>query len=250
MPAKKMYRKRAAKKPRVVRRRKISNSNVPEYASMSCVRTLTPGATGTTYSFDSVALVDFTRAVQVAQAYQRYRVANIKVTWKPVYDTFSSATSTQKTFLYAMIDKTSSIPDNVTLEGLKQAGARPRALDEKAISISWKPSVLSDNLSSGGGAVASGYKTSPILSTNANPTAPGVWTPSRIAHGGLKWYIEAPGGALSINMEIEVQFQFYKPMFPSLSESPARGLTYAVLDASPDGVEGGTDGITIPLVSH
>jgi len=247
---KKFYKKTAAKK-RVAPKKKSyrkKTSNVTEYASMSCVRTLAPGATGTMFSFDNVALVDFDRAVQVAQAYQRYRIANIKVTWKPVYDTFSSATSTQKTFLYSLIDKTSSLPDNVTLEGLKQSGARPRALDEKALSVSWKPSVLSDNLSAGGGAVASGYKTSPILSTNSNPTAPGVWTPSRIAHGGLKWYIEAPGGALAINMEIEVQFQFFKPMFPSLGTGPTGSLQYAVIDASPDGVEGGTDGITIPLI--
>lgn len=33
-------------------------------------------------------LVDYPRAVQVAQAYQHYRIKKIKITWKPLYDAF------------------------------------------------------------------------------------------------------------------------------------------------------------------
>lgn len=250
-PAKKSYRKkRVAPKKRVpMKKRPSKKGNAPEYASLSCRRTLVASLGNQTYSYDNINLADYTRAVQVAQAYQRYRITNIAVTWKPSYDTYSSATPQQKPSLYYMIDKSSSIPDNVTLEGLKQAGAKPRAFDEKPITVSWAPSVLQDNLGVLGGALASGYKVSPLLSTNANPTAPGAWNASTIAHGGIKWYMDCPGLVQTIQLEIEVQFQFFKPMFPSLGTGPALGLAYAVLDASPDGVEGGTDGITIPLHS-
>jgi len=250
-PAKKSYRKkRVAPKKRVpMKKRSSKKGNAPEYASLSCKRTLALATGNQIYSYDNVNLADFSRAVQVAEAYQRYKITNIAVTWKPVYDTYSSTTLQQKPSLYYMIDKSSSLPDNVTLEGLKQAGAKPRAFDEKPITVSWAPSVLQDNLGAAGGSLASGYRVSPILSTNANPTAPGAWNASTIAHGGIKWYMETPGVVQSFNMEIEVQFQFFKPMFPSLGTGPALGLTYAILDASPDGVEGGTDGITIPLHS-
>jgi len=244
MPPRRMNRRRRPAK-KTARRSKVAN--VRDVASCSVVRTLVPGVGNQVFSFDNVNLADYDRAVQIAKAYQRYKITGIKVTWKPAFDTYSSATPQQKPMLYFIIDKSSSLPDNVTLAGLKSAGARPRALDEKPLMVSWKPAILSDNLAAAGGAIASGYKVSPILSTNANPTAPGVWTPSTIAHGGLKWYVECPGALQNFNMEMEVQFEFFKPMFPTLSASPARGIEYAVLDASPDGVEGGTDGITIPL---
>lgn len=245
------------KKSRVFRRRPVrrvrrrvarkTTGNVKDMASLSCRRTLAPGVGNQMYSFDEITLASFDRAVQVAEAYQRYRITGVTVTWKPSFDTYSTATAQQKPNLYALVDKSSSLPDNVTLESLKEAGARPRALDEKPISVTWKPSVLQDNLVAGGGAIASGYRLSPILSTNDRPTGSGSWTPSRIAHGGLKWYLETPGAVQNVEMEIEVQFQFFKPMFTALSATPAMGISYSVLDASPDGVVGGTDGITIPI---
>lgn len=51
-----------------------------------------------------------------------------------------------------MIDKAGAIPTNITLEGLKKMGAKPRALDEKPIVIGWKPSVLENVMTAGGGA--------------------------------------------------------------------------------------------------
>lgn len=247
-------RRKSTRRPRrkLQRKRRNKRNNVPDKASCSVVRTLANGATNTMFAYNSFNLADYARAASIGANYQRYRITGIKLTFKPEYDTFAiipgASTQVAKPNLYYIIDKSGSIPDNVTLEGLKQAGARPHAFDEKPISVSWKPSVLTETQGNGQLAVGSGYNTSPLLSTNGNPTNPGVFIASTVNHLGIKWYMECANTALGVNLEAELQFEFFKPQYPSLSSVPARGLTYAVLDSSPDGIEGGTDGITIPLV--
>jgi len=222
-----------------------SKTNVSEFASCSVVRTLTAGVTNQNYSYDSFQLQDYQRAAGIAQYYQHYRMTGITLRLKPAYDTYSQATLLQKPNLYYMIDKAGAIPDNFTLEGLKQAGARPYAFDEKPRSITWAPSVLQEDLNTAGAASATQYKVSPWLSTNGNATNPGAWVPSTVAHQGIKWYVEQAGGNSAILLEVEIQFQFKKPLMPLLSGPQAVGLSFAVLDNSPDGVEGGSDGITL-----
>lgn len=227
-----------------------NTKNVNDKASCSVVRTLADVyQNNTMYSFDGFQLADFDRAVSIARNYQRFRMTGIKITWKPVFDTYSPATANQKPNLYFMIDKNGSIPDTVTLEGLKQAGARPRALDEKPLSVFFKPAVLGEARINAGIPQAASYMVSPWLSTNQNPTAPGVWNPSEVSHQGIKWYIEQGGAVQKVYVEVEIQFQFIKPLFPTLAAVPAQGLQYAVLDSSPDGIEGGQDGQTVPLIS-
>lgn len=244
-PAKKAYRKkRVARKPA---RKTNTKSNVGEFASLSCVRTLALANSGTLYDFSNFQLADFPRAVAVARAYQHFRITGVKVTWKPSYDTYSSATPQQKPNLYYMIDKSASIPNTITLEGLKQMGARPKTFDEKPISVSFKPSVLQDSQSLVG-SVASSYKISPWLGTNSAPDS-AVWNASQIQHNGLKWWMDCPGLAQNIQMEVELQFQFKKPLVTlPASITLASPMVYAVIDASPDGIEGGNDGITIPIL--
>lgn len=233
------YRKKGLKKQR----------NTSEYASCSVVRTLAPAVTNQMYSFDGIILADYQRAVGIARNYQRYRISSVRVTWKPTFDSYTPATINQKPRVYYMIDKNGSIPDNVTLEGLKQCGARPRDLDERSVSAVWKPAVLGESRINAGIPQASTYVVSPWLSTNQNPTSPLAWNPSDVSHQGLKFYIEAFGANQEVQMEIEVQFQFIKPLFPSLSSTPARGLVYAELDDSPDGVVGGSDTLTSPSLA-
>lgn len=227
-----------------------SKVNTGDFASLSCKRTLQESITNQMYSYTDFRLTDFPRAVQVARAYQHFRISGITITWKPRYDTYSDALGIgrAKPNLYYMIDKSGSIPDNVTLEGLKAMGARPRAYDEKPVKVTWRPSVLEVNEATGA-ITASQYKVSPWLSTNVNVTSPGVWNASQVSHQGIKWYVEQQGGNTNLDLEVELQFQFKKPLFPTLSAVTANKLAYAVEDASPDGIEGGADGITIPLTT-
>lgn len=243
-------RRPAARRPR---RRGVaykSKTNVADFAGLSCSRTLVGNVTNTMYKFNTFNLSDFPRAVQVARAYQHYRVTGIKLTMKPAYDTFAQGAPLQKPNLYYMIDKADAIPTTATLESLKQMGARPRAFDERPISISWRPSVLTEDQNLLLGSVATQYKVSPWLSTSGNPGAPGIWIPSAVLHKGLTWYMEQAGGNTTVYVDVEIQFQFKKPLIDSVpNPTPAIGMTYGKIDASPDGIEGGTDGITIPILA-
>jgi len=243
-------------KPRRAPRRRLplrkaprrAKTNVGEYASLSCVRSLQDANTNTMYYRSDFALSDFPRAVAVARAYQFFRMKHIKLTWKPQYDTYGAGLAgLSKPSLYYMIDKGASIPQGTTLEGLKNMGARPRSFDEKPISISWSPAVLQSTQSLLGD-VASQYKISPWLNTNSTPDS-AVWNPSLVQHNGLFWYMYTQSVPLvAYTVEVEIQFEFKKPLLDRpLTTILARTLPYAVMDASPDGIEGGSDGITIPL---
>lgn len=250
-PAKKAPRKKAQKKGS----KKTKKTNVPDWASLSCKRSMQAPATGqfnlnTMYNLLNTQLTDFPRAVQVAGAFQHYRIKNISVTFKPSYDTYqvlAAGTSSSKPRLYYMIDKSGAIPTNVSLEGLKAMGAKPKDFDENNRVISWSPSVLESVMYAVGvnNATPSKYRVSPWLATNAVPGSPGIFVASGIDHLGLYWYVDQlqnPQGA-QYSIEVEVQFEFKKPLTNMLSATEALRAEVATLNDSPDGVVGGGDGI-------
>lgn len=231
--------------------------NTPEYASLSETRTMsvaTPGfQTNSTYSLMNTSLEQFTRAPLVAQAYQHYRIKYIELRIKPTYDTFATG-GTTKFHLYHMIDKAGAIPTNITLEGLKMMGAKPRSLDEKTLKIGWRPSVLEVALTQGGAAPlnqGSKYQISPWLNTNASSVNT-PWTPSTVDHLGVYWHVNQIAGANTpYEVEVEVQFEFKKPLIAtavgSVDAVPA-GISQ--LNASKDGIvdvrPGGDDYLVAP----
>jgi len=259
--------RRAGPKRKSGVRKAAARSNVREMASLSVARTFTlPGSpnitANTMFSIMNTSLDQYQRAIQVAQAYQFYRIKNIAVKIKPQFDTYTfnagagaTAAGYGKPKLYSMLDKSGSLPTTVTLENLKQMGARPRNLDEKPLVISWAPTVLTLDMSAPGGASQPGsYKVSPWLNTSANTVAPGVWNANTIDHLGVYFYVESTSyggtGGLPYQVDVEVQFEFKKPLWSAPGNTQALALMPAVLDASPDGIEGGSDGISVPLISH
>lgn len=204
------------------RRYGARKTNVPDVASVSVAYELPPVNTNKPYAYESFRLSDIPRAVQVAQAYQQYRIANIRITWKPLYDTFSAATAVTKPSVYYYIDRAGSVPDAFTVAMLKQMGIRPHALDEKPLSVSWKPSTLQQV---GGGADANQVvRYSPWLSTNGNATvAAAPWIPSDVNHLGIKYFIESADGLQTtpVQLTIEYQIQFKKPNWVTSSSDPA-----------------------------
>lgn len=259
-----MVKRVASKRKRAIRPRRGArkSTNVREFASLSVNRTYqAPGGApvaNVLYSLMNTTLSQCTRAVTVAQGYQFYRIKNIQMKIKPQFDTYASNGATPgygKPKLYSMQDKSGSLPSNVTLEALKQMGARPRNLDEKALTISWAPTVLAASMTAPGAAPTTQpgqYKVSPWLTTSANTVSPGVWVPNDIDHLGVYWYVESTSyggtGGLPYQIDVEVQFEFKKPLCVLFGSTAAVNLVPAVLDASPDGIEGGSDGITIPIM--
>lgn len=252
MPAKKNYKKprRAARKPA----RKGRKGNTPEYASCSVKQSILPSSpagasswsANTLYNKINTQLTDFTRANAIAANYQHFRMSKITVTFLPTIDTVQSAGGVSKVYLYHMIDKSGSIPTNVTLEGLKQMGARPRALDEKPLTVSWAPSVLNSVLTAtpAGSSAPGQYRISPWLSTQNSVGNPGAFTGSVVDHLGLYWYAFTFNGGQTVqyNVEIEVQFQFKKPLLVAVSSAyNAIPGVVPIADNSSDGIADGRD---------
>jgi len=173
-------------------------------------------------------------------------MSKIAITFLPTIDTVQSAGGVSKVYLYYMIDKSGSVATNSTLEALKQMGARPKTLDEKPITVSWKPSVLNDVLTATpAGASAPGmYKISPWLSTQNSVGNPGAFTGSVVDHLGLYWYAYSLNGGATVqyNVEIEVQFQFKKPLLVLTSSAyNAIPSVIPIKDNSSDGIADGRD---------
>lgn len=241
----------SSKKSRATKKMtKKRSGNVPEWGSLSCKRTINPTAGGsytvnTLYSNMTTCLNQFPRALFLANAYQHYRIKNIKMTWLPQFDTFGASGGTgSKPNLYYMIDKSGSVPTNVSLEGLKNMGAKPVALDEKPVVRSWKPSVLEGALQISGAIQASKYKLSPWLSVDNTPITP-AFQASLINHLGIYWYVdqaEASATAYNYKVEVEVQLEFKKPLVNGMTSAvQAVGSVPVELNHSPDGLVGGID---------
>lgn len=211
------------------------------------MKTLANGTVNTMYANRAFQLADFPRAAAIAANYASFRIAKITMRFKPINDTYVPGVGAPGVpYHYHQLDKSGAVPSTTTLENLKQMGAKPKRFDDKTIVVSWKPAVLTADLTLAGvGSVAgSQYKLSPVLSTNANAGNPAVaWAPSVVDHLGLFWYVEqANGVGNQYEVECEVQFYFMRPLVKATGGTEAQQLPYAVINDSPDGIVGGNDG--------
>lgn len=234
------------------RRAPRRTNNISEYASASVKETIVPQGgsafvVNTMYDLHNITLSTYDRAVQIAQAYQYFRIKGVKLTLKIGYDTYQAgAGAATRPNLYFMIDKGQTIPTTVTLESLKQMGARPLRCDEKPKVLSFTPAVLQD-VNTIGGAFPSQYKISPWLNTNQANL--GAFIPSAVQHNGIYWYVQmdSTGGVgYNYSCELELQFEFKKPLWTALpSAVPSTGVQTAPKNDSPDGIVGGADELPI-----
>jgi len=226
-------RRRKMARPVARRQRRRLPANVPEWASHSEVRAFVDVESNQMYGPNCIGLDQYPRAQSIARNYQEYRITKVKVTFKPQFDTFAAttdaATALRIPHLYYMIDKAQAIPINSNLAVLKAMGAKPRRFDDKDIVVQWSPGVQLSANTGANVAVLSKPLISPWLSTNATPDA--AWTASSVDHAGIFHYLEAgalPGdGQYEYSVDVEVQFQFRKPLLvvsntdpPALSWTP------------------------------
>lgn len=207
-------RKRAGK--RAARRSKYE---VRESASLTDVQNLSNGTTNIAYSAYNVSLNSSARAVAVSKGYQYYRIKRITYVIKPLMDTFIQAgvPQTQATvpYLYYMIDRAKQFTSGFNVNQLKAMGAKARRLDEKTLTFSFTPSVLTetyDNTQNANTAVQ--YKLSPWLPTR-DIAQVGVWNPNTTDHLGVVWIVEqAAGTVIGYGIERRIQYEFKKPSLP------------------------------------
>lgn len=240
MPIRKNLKKKTTKKRAPVRRRRVArvprrrNFNQPEWASCTEVIRGQVLQTNTMYGPSLLQLADFERATVVSQAYQEFRITGIKYRFTPRFDTFpantDAATALSVPYLYYMIDRTGAIKPTPTLGMLQSMGAKPHRFDDKTVSVSYRPGVL-QQVEAGltvGGSVLTRPLISPWLSTQRDTGAGNVT--STVDHRGLWLYLDAkalPGdGAYEFDVDIEVNFQFRKPLLPfanNVDAAPAYG---------------------------
>jgi len=174
------------------------------------------------YGPSLMQLASFERATVVSQAYQEYRITGVKFKFTPRFDTFAAttdiATALSVPYLYYMIDRSGVIKPSPTLAMLQSMGAKPIRFDDKTVTVKYRPGVV-QSVESGltvGSSVLTKPMISPWLSTQRDQS-PGNAT-SLVDHRGLWFILDAKGlpgdGAYEYDVDIEVNFQFRKPLLP------------------------------------
>lgn len=197
------------------------------------------GSPSQTFGFYNFALSTSPRASAVAAGFQEYRIAKVECYVKPTADTFdsgfvSTGANPGVPHLLYMIDKTATFDAaGTTSQALKQAGAKPRRLDDKTIYISWKPAcaVGSSEVVPGPAPVAelsALYKVSPWITTNANAGEPGsAWAPNSVDHMGLVLSAEQPRGPLPTqvaSVSFRITYEFRKPLWQVAPPAPGNEM--------------------------
>lgn len=210
-----------------------SLTGVPDMASLS--ETIDFGAlnVGTSYSFNDVQLAQFTRAVQVAQGYQFFKIKSLCYKIQPLLDTFVSTGNTQVPYFYWMINRTANGFPVLNKQWYLDNGAKGIRMDDKMITIRYTPSIIVDSTEAaapGVGNQANLPKRAPWLTTNRDAFA-GVWNPSQVSHCGHFQSAFSEGSAVPITYRITLtaEFVFKKPL-AKIPASDTPGAT-PVIDA-------------------
>lgn len=198
--------------------RSVKKSGVPEWASLTETREMGVLDSNTMYQSYNVALSQFPRARTVAQGYQQYRIKRIAYKISPLLDTFQSGSNTSIPYLYYMVDRTKNLLAANTVDVLQKVGAKPRRVDDKIITFSYTPSVLTGTLDVNppSGQTQTNftqYKVGPWLNTR-DSEIDSIWNPDTTDHQGIKWIVESSTGtSIGYKMEMIVEFEFKKPSY-------------------------------------
>lgn len=200
--------------PRTVR------AGVPDIASLTEVKELPIYSTNQMYQAYNIQLSTCPRAVSVAKGYQLYRIKRVTFKLSPLLDTFAAGSNTTVPYLYYMIDRTKNLIASNSVRDLQKAGAKPRRVDDKQITFSYRPSVLTSgydgNPPAGQSIVQfSQYRMSPWLNTRDQESI-ALWNPDSTDHQGIVWMVQnAVGGSdnISYKMDLILEFEFKKPSY-------------------------------------
>lgn len=197
-------------------------------ASLTETREAPVCQTNQMYQVYNLQLSSYPRASAVAKGYQLYRIKRVTFKISPLLDTFAAGSNTTVPYLYYMIDRTKNLQFNNTALSLQKAGAKPRRLDDKIVTFSFKPSVLTpgfDSLPPAGQSNTqfTSYRISPWLTTRDNDGV-SIWNPDSTDHLGVKFMAEQTLGTnITYKVEVLVDFEFKKPAYdaPISEELPA-----------------------------
>lgn len=235
MPLKKGSKKLGRRRRRAVKKRSPRGSSgglvKGEVAQVTTTLAAYNVLPNTPYCMRAFSLTNSNRAIQVAQAYQYYRIRRVTAKFKPVFDTFGATSATSGAavpHLYFMLDKEATFPLTSTIQTFKSAGAKPVRLDDKTITRSFAPYVMTDTITGGASGTSTPLQTgagsarrSPWLTTNANAynqLNTILWNASSVDHLGFVFGVDQPSLPSGANptvaqMEITIEYEFKKPLW-------------------------------------
>lgn len=173
------------------------------------------------YTIYNAALSNSTRAMKVAEAYQEYRISKVVIRWKPQQDTFGG-TNGSVPYLHYVVDKLGTFQNGTGLNfrSLRETGCKVIRFDDKSVTLTVKPAVLSavttNTYNANPNLQFTAMRVSPWLNTNNTPLQQsGPWTPNSVDHGGIIYGVEqdhvSTSGLNQYDVDIEVYYQFRKP---------------------------------------
>jgi len=181
------------------------------------------------------------RAQATAPQFALYRVSRVVFKFKPTSDTYVSnaafiggAGAVTVPNLYWKMNRFGDAPAAITSQNLRDMGAKAIRFDDKAVTISYKPNVLTGAIS--GGTNSGQVKMTPWLNTDSQPDQPG-FALSTSTHYGHFHLIECAtngNGATpvgTVDMTIYYEFKNPRVTFASSQEAPQTVKVSTLVDA-------------------
>lgn len=225
---------KAPGKKKMMKSRKIGHEIASLKQTISFRPSQNPSA-NTLYGFYNWSLQSSNRAIQVARAYQEYRIKQITIKFKPKVDTFATdGANNSIPYLYYRIDKTGTMfYKNTNFASLRESGCKPIRFDDKTITVSFAPSVLQAGFDANpNDAPWTSYKISPWLTTNKNNmSAQNDWEPNGTDHLGIFFGLEQDNVTIPTTYDVDmiVHYQFRKPRSETAT---ATGLPNIIVDTN------------------
>lgn len=160
-----------------------------------------------------------TRASAIAKEFGLYRIASIRFTHRPLFDTYSSSlvgtgnSPNSVPTLYWKMNRYGDNPAAFTGDYMRSLGARPYRLDDKQVTFAYKPNTLMGQANVAAPTTAS-IKITPWLSTDYTPFD-NNFTLSTAEHFGHALFIEGGGAGTAqgavCTMDVQIVYEFKNP---------------------------------------
>lgn len=234
--------RRRPRMPRRARRFATVNRSMPN--SCKIIETLpsVPILANQPYTFDVGGIFPNGRAAAVAEQFGLYRVAKVIMKYKPNADTFVSNAGfiggngvVTVPYLYWKMNRFADAPAGFTATDLKNMGAKAIRFDDKTITHSYKPNILTSIAS--GGTNSGQIKITPWLNTDSAPDTPN-FALSTTQHYGHFYIVEAAvngdGSAACGTVEVTVVYEFKNPRvhYTAQSTNPVQKVSTLLLQSS------------------
>jgi len=220
----KVIRRRYGRKPRVAR------SMAGTRADRAVVKQTLSGIAGNTsynsiYKAYNISLASADRAIQVANAYQEFRIKYVEMRFKPSVNMYQGLPTNNGSlpYLHFLIDKTGTMNQGgLNFNILRDAGVKAFNFTREKI-VRFKPACVLSTTDAQGIVNTNKFQkpmVSPWLATNANGANSGQtgFSPNSTDHFGIVWGVQqetqigsSPPYIMSYDVDITIVYEFRKP---------------------------------------